>query len=125
MSFICPRCGVESHHPLDEDYGYCAKCHEFAENRVRSTAKAIHDISKSARDRGVLPMWTVYNHPKDYPEGFIARCFETGGGHSAPVATAFAIMGQIEVIRQCMLRCGLYCMTRSEGDDANIVETWM
>lgn len=29
MSFICPRCKAESHHPIDEDYGYCGVCHDF------------------------------------------------------------------------------------------------
>jgi ribosomal protein L37E len=29
MSFICPRCGAESHHPKDEEHGYCAACHDF------------------------------------------------------------------------------------------------
>lgn len=29
MSFTCPRCSMTSHHPMDEDYGYCGKCHAF------------------------------------------------------------------------------------------------
>ena len=29
MSFTCPRCDMTSHHPMDEDYGYCGNCHDF------------------------------------------------------------------------------------------------
>jgi hypothetical protein len=29
MSFTCPRCAMTSHHPMDEDYGYCGNCHAF------------------------------------------------------------------------------------------------
>jgi hypothetical protein len=29
MSFVCPRCKTESHHPQDERHGYCAVCHDF------------------------------------------------------------------------------------------------
>lgn len=29
MSFTCPRCGAVSHHPKDEQQGYCGRCHDF------------------------------------------------------------------------------------------------
>ena len=29
MSFTCPRCGMTSHHPKDEEQGYCGNCHDF------------------------------------------------------------------------------------------------
>lgn len=29
MAFTCPKCGKTSHHPKDEQYGYCGACHEF------------------------------------------------------------------------------------------------
>ena len=29
MSFTCPRCGVTSHHPKDEQESYCGNCHVF------------------------------------------------------------------------------------------------
>jgi hypothetical protein len=33
MSFICPDCQRESHHPDDEKYGYCGNCHRFTGDR--------------------------------------------------------------------------------------------
>ena len=29
MAFTCPRCGATSHHPADQQFGYCARCHDF------------------------------------------------------------------------------------------------
>ena len=29
MSFCCPRCQMTSHHPKDEEHGYCGACHDF------------------------------------------------------------------------------------------------
>jgi hypothetical protein len=124
MAFTCPRCNAVSHHPLDEDFGYCAKCREFVDTMVRAVASSVYNINKAALARGTLPMWTVYDHPKDH-DGYIARCFETGGGNPDPVPTAYTVTGQLNLIREAMARCGLYRMVRSDGDDAKIMETWM
>jgi hypothetical protein len=29
MSYTCPVCGATSHHPRDEEFGYCARCEAF------------------------------------------------------------------------------------------------
>jgi hypothetical protein len=29
MPFTCPHCGMTSHHPKDEEHGYCGACHDF------------------------------------------------------------------------------------------------
>lgn len=29
MPFTCPECGRTSHHPKDEEYGYCGACGDF------------------------------------------------------------------------------------------------
>lgn len=29
MAFTCPICHLTSHHPKDEEYGYCGNCHDF------------------------------------------------------------------------------------------------
>jgi len=95
------------------------------ENMVTAVARTVYDISKAARDRGVLTMWTVFDHPKDFPTGYMARCFETGGGGPEPVATDYAITGSLDLISQSMETCGLVCMARDPSDDPVIVETWL
>jgi hypothetical protein len=125
MAFTCPRCKAVSHHPMDEHYGYCDRCKQFVEDMVLATARTVYDITKAARDRGVLAMWTVFDHPRDYPDGYIARCFETGGGEPDPVPTNFTVMGELPLIRATLEQCGLVCMARSPQDDKNIIETWL
>jgi hypothetical protein len=94
------------------------------EDMVVAVARTIYDIGRTARMRGVLTMWTIYDRPADYPDGFIARCFETGAGPE-PVPTDYTIMGSLEAIRASMERCGLYRMNRNEGDHQSVVETWL
>jgi predicted RNA-binding Zn-ribbon protein involved in translation (DUF1610 family) len=32
-SFVCPRCGAESHNPNDIVNRYCGRCHRFTDDR--------------------------------------------------------------------------------------------
>lgn len=92
---------------------------------VRANAAFIHGTSNTARERGALSLWTVYDHPKDYPDSFVARRFEAGGGEPAPMVTADVVTGSLDVIRESMAMCGLVCMTRAPSDDSRILETWL
>jgi hypothetical protein len=94
-------------------------------NDVLRNAALIFEANRAARDRGVLSLWTVYDHPKDYPDGFIARRFETGGGKPDAVATADVVTGDLATIRESMTMCGLHRMARAPSDQSKIVETWM
>ena len=68
----------------------------------------------------MIEMWTVYDHPSDYPDKYVARRFE---GESP---TKTLIMGDdIEALRGFMVSMGLTCLTRREGDDPCIMETWL
>ena len=83
--------------------------------------RANHD---AARERNALSMWTVYDHPKDFKDHYVARRHETSSGQS--IATFDVVLSKdLEVLREAMLYCGLICMTRDPNDDPNIVETWM
>ena len=78
------------------------------------------DIVKAqwqASQRGALAIWTIYDRPKDHPEGFIARRFEVGGGDT--------LTGKLEDIRQALWKAGLVKLSRQQGDDARIVESWV
>ncbi len=50
-----------------------------------------------AAKRGALTIWTVYDRPKDHPDGFIARRFEIGRGQT--IATDDTLAGKLEDIR--------------------------
>lgn len=75
---------------------------------------------QSAADN--LVMWTIFDHPRDYPAGFIARKFIVSNGKVHP--TEEALQGETLESVQQQLPPGLFCLGRSPGDDSKIVESW-
>jgi len=92
---------------------------------VRLNAAFISGANHAARERGILSIWTIFNRPKDYPEGHIARRFEAGGATVHAVPTSDTVTGELAAIREAMMLCALFCMQRDEGDHPNIVESWL
>jgi hypothetical protein len=75
------------------------------------------------QQRGILSMWTIYNHPRDFPDSFVARRFEVA---MEPVATNDIIIArELDPLRTTMMEAGLVVMTRNERDEEQIVETWV
>jgi hypothetical protein len=82
-------------------------------------------LAAPSDDLRILPMWSVYDHPQDHPNHWVARRWEVGGAGTEPVATSQLFKAEtLEALRQ-MLPPGLHCMPRAPGDDPNIVETWL
>ena len=73
--------------------------------------------------RGLLSVWTIYDRPRDHPEGFIARRFEVAAG--GPIATRDTVTGKLEDIRQAFWKAGLMKLTRQTEDEPQIVESWV
>jgi hypothetical protein len=70
-------------------------------------------------------MWTVYDHPKDYPHCFVARRFDVDatGAHASD---SIIIAPTLEVLRDVLaFEMNLTPLARSPEDDAKIVETWL
>jgi hypothetical protein len=76
-----------------------------------------------AAKRGGLAIWTVYDRPKDHPDGFIARMHVIEQGASRP--TDKTLKGELEDIRQVLWKAGLMKLSRQEGDEPQIVESWV
>lgn len=76
-----------------------------------------------AAQNGKLSMWTVYDHPKDFPDGFIARRFEVD--RDGPKPTMETITGELGAIRLAFVKAGLTRLTRNPEDEAQIVECWL
>lgn len=71
-----------------------------------------------------LELWTIYDHPRDAPEWFVARKWITRSGET--LGTTHCIYEEdLEAMRAHMLAYGLTCISRSEQDDPVIIETWL
>jgi hypothetical protein len=99
-SITCHRCGRTSYNFNDVANLYCGHCHRFHEDG--------------------LPIWTIYDHPTDFPDSFVARKFVFGRPTDA-ILTA----PTLDELRRKLADIGLVALTRSPGDDPKIVETWI
>lgn len=72
----------------------------------------------------ILSGWTVYDHPSDYPNEFVARRWIVSDG--CVVATSEILTSpEIVRLRAKMIQKGLCRLERSPGDDAKIMEVWI
>lgn len=70
-----------------------------------------------------LHIWTVYDHPSDYPHSFVARLYVSHDGRDY-VTNQVIEADTLDALR-AMLPPGLYRMPRDVRDDPCIVETWL
>jgi hypothetical protein len=70
-----------------------------------------------------LFMWTVYDHPRDFPNSFVARLWRIEAGKTTPTDTIM-VFPTLKMIRERMMDAGLTRIRRFEHDDPNIVEVW-
>lgn len=68
----------------------------------------------------VLSIWSVYDHPKDFPDVFVARKWE-GTRPTADTITS----EDLATLRRKLAERGLICLTRCPDDDPTILETWL
>lgn len=83
-------------------------------------------LQRTASERGMLLIWTVYDHPTDMPDHYVARCFVAAGSPGAPFPLDHVIKSKnLDTIRDYMEQCGLTKLMRNEGDAPKIIETWL
>jgi hypothetical protein len=71
-----------------------------------------------------LSIWTIYDHPTDYPHAFVARRHEVQAEGSTPTSDLL-MSTDLEAIRTRMRAWGLYCLNRQSGDVPCIIESWL
>lgn len=69
-----------------------------------------------------LSLWTVYSHPKDYPDDFVARKF-LGDAPTAEHIKAPTLQELRRKLRD--IAPGLACIQRHPTDEPQIVEVWL
>lgn len=70
-----------------------------------------------------LEMWTIYDHPRDCPDYFLARKFMVSD-EVKPTGHVLA-HADIEPLRNAFRYKGLVRIARNDADDPVIVETWL
>jgi len=73
-----------------------------------------------------LDMWTVYAPGTDGQGQYVARCWHVEGGEATPTGHTMHAM-TLELMRALLTRM-VGCDTvfpRQDGDEFNIVETWV
>lgn len=73
---------------------------------------------------GALPMWTVYDHPRDFPYSFVARLSLIKEG-AAEVTEAFMCTPDLDELRSWLTELGLVPLSRFPLDDPVVVEVWL
>ena len=71
-----------------------------------------------------LSIWTIYEHPGDYPDGFVVRKFDIVHGKTEPVPSIAFGAPTLETARS-LLPAGLRRLPRAETDEPQIVESWI
>lgn len=70
-----------------------------------------------------LHIWTIYDHPTDFPSGFIARLYTVTAEGGKPTSACYTGDTLDEV--RAKIPQGLYNMGRQPEDDSKIVESWL
>lgn len=73
----------------------------------------------------ILRMWTIYDHPPDYPDKFVARMFEVNANGLRPTGSII-IGSDLEKLRNVLqFEMHLVKLMRNSEDNSKIVETWL
>jgi hypothetical protein len=72
-----------------------------------------------------MNFWVIYDHPRDFPDKFVARRHYIVRGDPEPRASEeYITADSLDEIRQRVPQ-GLACLARYAEDDPNIVEVWL
>ena len=73
----------------------------------------------------IMTGWTIYDHPSDYPDVFIARKWIARRDGTVEATPSIVTSKDIMRLRAEMMQMGLVKMMRSPGDDPKIMEVWI
>jgi hypothetical protein len=72
-----------------------------------------------------LTVWTVYDHPSDYPNHWVARRWVVDEAGPTTYRSDVFVRDDLNELRDQLSRMGLFPLGRSPEDDPTIVETWL
>lgn len=72
-----------------------------------------------------LSMWTVYDHPRDWPDWYVARKSEVNKDGITSINEHVIMERDLDRLRKTLAGFGLACISRSHEDDPVILEVWL
>lgn len=72
-----------------------------------------------------LVLVTIYDHPLDYPDGYLAREWSVSYGVRDPTPGQVVATGPLEQVRRSLIERGMTRIARSPEDAPAILETWL
>lgn len=79
-----------------------------------------------------LPIWTIYDHPSDFPNGYVIRksyswsmVWPNGKRVPASCQRGGVVYDSLKLARHHCESLGATCIGRQPGDDPVIVECWI
>jgi hypothetical protein len=76
-------------------------------------------------DQEGFKVYTVYDHPTDYPDYYVVRTWSSVDTKPTPDLELFMQDKSLDVIREKLRSMGLVCIDRDGTDDGVIVESWI
>lgn len=122
--------GASSHHAINSRL---ADYQALAAQEKRGAAVMVECLLKRKeeleRERSVRPeplgLWTIYDHPTDFPDCYVARKWIIAPSNPAPSSTTEILRdANLENLR-AKLPPGLTKIPRLPGDDPVVLETWI
>lgn len=76
---------------------------------------------------GRMYQWVIYDHPADYPDHFVVRCWWVEAAAFGPVSNELWLRPTLDSAREVIrVNCpGGYRLDRMPMDDPVIVEVWI
>jgi len=71
-----------------------------------------------------LAIWTVYDHPRDFPNTFVARK-HIARASGTEATDDIVVSPDLTALREVLALKGLTCITRHPDDEPQIVESWL
>lgn len=73
----------------------------------------------------MFSMWVIYERPRDYPNGYLARRWFANQGGLEPSMSEVITGATLDEVRDKLAPYGLHRVNRDPRDEPQIVETWL
>lgn len=74
---------------------------------------------------GELPIWTIYQRPKEFPDGYVARKWVVEASSELKLTVEVIPARRLSDLRDALAGMGLTRLDRMPEDDPSIVEVWI